>query len=252
MTVAVLADVPAMDRRTRRRWLWSFIITVVLHLSVGGAVLFWRPSAPPLAEPAAAILVDLAPLPTAPPEPITDIPPGPEQVETPPEPQPEPEPLPDTPEVEQADAVLKPAPRPEEEEEEKEEEQAADQTTAPPSVEAPVEDKAAAPVEGAPSFAQSTRPVTWQSALLGRLERFKRYPPAAQRNRQEGIVYVRMVLDRKGQVLERRIAQSSGIASLDSEALALIDRAEPLPPPPPEVEGDSIDIIVPIEFFLKR
>jgi periplasmic protein TonB len=41
------------------------------------------------------------------------------------------------------------------------------------------------------------------------------------------------------------------VAVLDEEALALVRRAQPFPPPPPEMPGNSLDLTVPIRFNLK-
>jgi protein TonB len=87
--------------------------------------------------------------------------------------------------------------------------------------------------------------------LLGRLEQFKRYPYEAQYRRQQGVVYLRFDMDRHGKVLSAAIVKSSGFDALDQEALALIHRAEPLPPPPPEMAGDPIELTAPVQFFLK-
>ena len=45
-----------------------------------------------------------------------------------------------------------------------------------------------------------------------------------------------------------RFVKSSGSSVLDKKALALVQRAEPLPPPPPEVPGAQIPIVVPIRY----
>lgn len=234
----------------RTRWGLAFAAAFALHAGAGAAVMFVRAPSWDAAAPAAAILVDLAPAPTAPPEPAAELSPGPEQQESEPEPAPEPDPLPETRPVENPEAQIA-APEPEEPVEETPED-AAEETTAPPTVEAPPDDAAAAPAEGAPSLSMSARAVTWQSAVLGRFERFKRYPRDAQRNRQEGVAYVRLTIDREGSVLDRQIETSSGVASLDAEALALVDRAQPLPPPPDDITGDAISLVVPIEFYMKR
>jgi protein TonB len=54
-----------------------------------------------------------------------------------------------------------------------------------------------------------------------------------------------------GQVLLAEISKSSGIPELDAEALALVRRAEPLPPIPDGFGKDTIDAVIPIEFFLR-
>jgi protein TonB len=103
------------------------------------------------------------------------------------------------------------------------------------------------PAIGAPS-GQSN----WAGLVLGRLEQFRRYPAAARRSRQEGICYVRFTIDREGHVLDSSLERTSGHESLDREAVALVRRADPLPTPPPELEGETVTLTVPVEFFLKR
>lgn len=58
-------------------------------------------------------------------------------------------------------------------------------------------------------------------------------------------------MDRAGHVLAVRLARSSGSASLDEEAQALVRRAEPLPPPPAELPGTTLTLDVPIRFTLQ-
>jgi protein TonB len=92
----------------------------------------------------------------------------------------------------------------------------------------------------------------WAGLVLGRLEQFKRYPAFARSRRQEGICYVRFTLDREGHVLGASLARTSGHASLDREAVALVRRADPLPAPSPELKGETVTLTVPVEFFLTR
>ena len=92
---------------------------------------------------------------------------------------------------------------------------------------------------------------TWQGELLGRLEQFKRFPPEAQEQGEQGVAYLHFTMDRDGKVLSASIAKSAGYADLDQETLALIQRAQPLPKPPPEVPGDPIALTVPVQFFLR-
>ena len=245
----------------RVRWGFCFLLAAGLHLAVAAAVLHRRPASAPPADAAAAILVDIGPVLAAPPNPRSDIPPGPEQVATPPadaadKPVTEPAPLEETPVapvVKNAEAVLPPPPEPEPVETEQPQRQTApvERTTARPALTAPPGAAPMAPMEGASSPMASDAAIRWQTVLLGHLERHKRYPSRARRRRQEGVVSVRLTLNRNGYVLERRIAVSSGVSALDAEALALIDRAQPLPPPPPEIKGDIIELVAPIEFFIR-
>jgi periplasmic protein TonB len=91
---------------------------------------------------------------------------------------------------------------------------------------------------------------TWLGLLLAHLERFKRYPTEAQQEHHEGIVYLQFSMDRSGHVLSASLQQSSGYQALDQETLDLIQRAQPLPPPPPEVPQAQIDLVVPVQYQL--
>jgi TonB family protein len=88
--------------------------------------------------------------------------------------------------------------------------------------------------------------------LLGQLNRFKQYPRAARQAHIEGVVQLHFVMDAQGKVLSFEIAKSSGRPILDSEALALIRRAQPLPALPADYPTRTLDAIVPIEFYLNR
>jgi len=111
---------------------------------------------------------------------------------------------------------------------------------------------AAAPAPGVSSAPPSNTLPTWKGLLLGRLEQFKRYPPDAERHRQEGVVYMRFTMSRDGRVLVARIERGSGIASLDQEGLDLLQRAQPLPALPADQPGETLELVVPIQFFLRR
>jgi len=88
-------------------------------------------------------------------------------------------------------------------------------------------------------------PANWQSMLMAHLERHKRYPPGARARGAHGIAYVRFTIDGAGNVLSARLVRSSGYAELDREAVALVRRASPVPPPPP---GANRIITVPVRF----
>jgi protein TonB len=83
------------------------------------------------------------------------------------------------------------------------------------------------------------------------IQRYKRYPPQAQARGEQGTVLLSFILDRNGHVLAHRIAQSSGYADLDNEVMAMIMRAEPLPPFPDSMPQARLDLTVPIRFSLQ-
>ena len=88
--------------------------------------------------------------------------------------------------------------------------------------------------------------------MLRHLERHKRYPQEAQRARREGVTIVRFTMSRDGRVLAARIERTSGVASLDQEGLDLLQRAQPLPPLPSDQPTESLELVVPIQFYLTR
>jgi protein TonB len=116
----------------------------------------------------------------------------------------------------------------------------------------PIKETTAPESKPAPPAPQiSTGKPTWEGLVLGALNKVKHYPRDAHFARQQGVPYIRFVMDRDGKLLSARIERSSGVRSLDQEALALPRRAQPLPKPPEDVKGDSIELVVPVEFFLR-
>ncbi|MCP3370679.1 energy transducer TonB family protein [Bradyrhizobium cajani] len=91
----------------------------------------------------------------------------------------------------------------------------------------------------------SLSPASWQSLLMGHLERRKRYPPGAQSRGESGVAYVRFTIDERGNVLSASLARSAGFAELDQEVIALVHRASPVPAPP---AGAKRIITAPVRF----
>jgi protein TonB len=91
----------------------------------------------------------------------------------------------------------------------------------------------------------------FERMLSAHLERQKRYPRTAQIRGEEGEVQLRFVMERSGKVLEAHLERGSGHRDLDAEALALLRRAEPLPPFPPELAEGVHEWLVPIRFRLR-
>lgn len=103
-----------------------------------------------------------------------------------------------------------------------------------------------------PRAAASRRGIErFEAKLLAHLEKNKRYPRDARLRRQEGVVYLRFVMNRRGDVVSLDIERSSGISSLDHESMALLRRSEPLPALPMEVASEQLELVVPIFFSLR-
>ena len=256
----------AGDWANLRRWVISAAIVVLAHGALAAVV--WRQENEP-AEPAGAIVIEFALVPIAPANEQTEIPPGPEQIMSDLSPdrpseivKEKVEDLPEQKVAEQQQPEVQPAPNPElsvqpptpkevQPEPPREEPHPPAPTTSAPQA-APVQTGAipAAPAQGR-TVQNSTAIPTWTSEIVALLERNKRYPPTAHARGEHGIAQVLFTLDRSGRVVDSRITRSSGAALLDAEALALLQRAQPFPPPPAEMPGPRVNLTVPIRFNLK-
>jgi protein TonB len=254
--VAVL-EIPHANRRDQgrvRRWTVSAGVVTLLYLALAGAACWRFVHAAETVAPAPmeAMVVELVPSPTAPTAPLMERPAGPLQdardaaLARSPSDRPVPlsAPKPDgfeTPPVERTTAARG---------ETSSQAPPVAQSTAPPSVLAPPGPSLAARETSAAR--EQNAAVTWQGLLLGRLKQYRRYPRRAESAGQEGVVQVRFTVDRHGAVLSSRIDRGSGYPLLDDETLATVRRASPMPPPPSEIKGDPVDVVVPVEFSLRK
>ena len=90
---------------------------------------------------------------------------------------------------------------------------------------------------------------TWECRVLARLNTHRRHPRGAMLRHEQGVACVRFVMDREGKVLSTRLERPGGVPDLDRDALALPRHAPPLPKPPEDRPGDTLELVVPIEFF---
>jgi protein TonB len=246
-------------------WIPAAIGAVALHLACVGLVYANLPQedADDLGAPAFEVGLDLL----SPRMEATDLPPGPEsdasaaapaqieqkeKVEETALPQEKPT------EAEEPDRIVaETAPKKPTEEEQKvaaletnaSTDSAASEATAP----APIENAREAPVTAAPApgtgaSAQRIR-VTWQKKLMAHLERFKRYPSTGMPRSTR--IEVGFTLDRLGHVVSAEIRQGSGDPAFDQAALAMLRRADPVPPPPPLVADDGLSFTLPVVYRVK-
>jgi protein TonB len=82
------------------------------------------------------------------------------------------------------------------------------------------------------------------------LARFKRYPPEADRRKQEGRVLVRFTIARDGRILDPAIVRSSGYPLLDAAALRMLRDGSPVPPLPRWYAGDRATLTMPVDFSI--
>ncbi len=262
--------------------LWAGASLLVLSLHVGAAMWLLREPDMMAADdtPPAAIMIELAETPEAteteenelsPDEVMSDASAAAEKVEEPvDEPvleqevvQDEPEPVEEEPreEIAQLDKVEVPLPvakpKPPEPKKEivkkdepkkkpvKQREQASAKQAVKAQAQVTQSSRNAARQSASGLFASSMTPARWQSRLMAHLERRKKYPSGSKSRREEGTVYVRFRIDDSGKVLSATLARSSGWPELDNEVLSLVQRASPVPAPPPDVNNT---ITAPVKF----
>ena len=246
------------DRGGIVRWTVSLLIILALHTGLLLIITLRQLTTEPIGMPPAAVMIDLAPLP-APPLIEPSLVPPPPQVRTPPlEPPAEPLPLsePKLPKLAPSPAphpaVTLPAPQPPKP---KPKVKRTEPPPLPQPQSAPLAPPAPSSPAATPQIPTNSSPAaraSWQAQLVAWLEKYKRYPRVAQEQRQQGMVHLRFTIDREGKVLASEINKSSGFELLDEEVLALIQRAQPLPAPPPEVTGNRIEMLVPVAFSLRK
>jgi len=256
------------------RWGACFALAFTFHAAGAMALLARWSDDSDLVANAPVVMIDLAPAPVAPSITATAMPP--DQVESKAQPEPQPEPVEEKPvektevapepvvekpieKIEvppdpapQADLAVLPPPRPVEkppEKRKKVQSKQASLASAPSTAEQRAE-RAAAPAPGAAAHNPNAVP-SWKSRLVAQLERNKRYPSEAQSRGDHGVVQLAFSIDRSGGVHHARIVRSSGSNVLDEATLALVARAAPLPPPPAEMPGTQIAIVVPIRYNIR-
>jgi protein TonB len=231
------------------RWGLCLLLALALHAAGAAVLLRWNESFDEAAN-AAVIIIELADVPVAPNVTLTQLPSGPPQPEV--QPQSEPQKV-----IEKADIKLDlvkeaelPATPPsipnEKPKEKKLKQRLASLATAPSTADQRAE-RAAAHASGTALHNPNAVP-SWISALVARLERYKRYPADEQSQGELRLVRLAFSVDRSGGVHRPHILRGSGSSSLDRETLALVERAAPMPPPPPEITGAQIPIEVPIRY----
>ncbi|SDN52237.1 outer membrane transport energization protein TonB [Methylobacterium phyllostachyos] len=269
-------EMPAAPVRALAWGLAAAIVTGA-HLGIY-AILVRAPAAdmpPPLASPA-AVMIDLAPIPTVarsevdnqakgpastaqdeatPPE---EQAPPPEATITAPPPPPDlkPEavlaPAPPKPEVKKTEARKPETPAPQAKphktvepvkkpKKPREERVVASRNGGGPRSDQRTADRTAAPTAGDTSSADAR--AAWQSEVRSRIVRSKRFPFEAHGT--TGVALVSVTFTAGGGASNVRLVASSGNAALDAEAVAVMSRAAPYPPPP---GGRSIALTIPLNF----
>jgi periplasmic protein TonB len=243
MTAAALID-SNVTRADILRWGAAGTIILAAHATViAGYVLLHHPNPPAGGEP--VVLVEMAAIASAPEAAPLDIPEEKPAQQSEPEPEvvKPPEQLPPPPPPVVTEAVPLPEPPPPKPQVKPKKPPAPRTVTA---ARAPTQaaTASAAPLGVSGAEARAAQ-ATWRDLVAAHLRRYKGNPS------KEGDVLVGFAVDRNGHVLSRRIVRGSGHSELDAEALAMIQRAQPLPAFPPGMTQARTDVTVPLHFVVR-
>lgn len=270
----------SLDRRSKAAGRWTAAGVLMMGLHVGGGAagyVYWgqRPNEIILPPPT-VIAFELAPVPVAPPPPqrIEEIPEI-EPVVEPPPPISELDLIPPAPPEVKVAVAAPEKPKPVKKKKKKVPEKKKKPIEKKPETDLPPNDfkntqEAPSPtkVETPPQPAQTAAPVAagptpadlarvanaknmWLLAFEKHIKKYRKYPKAAKRKNQVGTPNVTFVIDRQGNLVGARVSRGSGVETLDEEAVAMFQRATPLPPVPAEMEGATLQFTMPIVFNLK-
>jgi periplasmic protein TonB len=252
MTTAAVWTTFEPDRRNEAvRWTAAAAMVLLAHAAIiTPYMMLERPDSAMQAEEP-AITIDFAP-----PEVVQPDPAPPVEEQKPEEPPPPPVEATTPPPEEVAPPDPEPPPPPKEELTRPEEKPVPSPRVEKPKVVQPKKpppkprQASLAPAVGAPSVASSASQADWRGSLRAALLRNKRYPSEAASNHETGSVVIAFAVDRGGRVVSRHVVRSSGHPSLDQEALATVDRSQPLPAPPADISSGDLKMTVPLNFTL--
>lgn len=276
MNAFALHDVS--DQAVIRRWGASAFAIVAAHAALIALAMNWATQRPLPGVSLPAIMVDMAPVSSAPQPTQMDLAPGPVMQEadaSPPEPvqqqavqeQIAPTPPQEKPEVvappeqnteptpprpEPAQIVPEPKPSPVKPKVVRAEaKKPSDAPPAPRTTASPRAERQAPAASAVSAGASAAAMASYRQMVAAHLQRFKQYPPAAKAAGQQGIARVSFTLSRSGGVLAVSLGGSSGHSALDAETLAMVRRAQPFPAFPADVKQSSMPFSAPVAFNIR-
>lgn len=258
------------------RWSVAAAVIVALHVTAALLATSWLRSQPEQGVSLPAIMIDLAPVTSAPQSVQDDVAPGPLMQEadaSPPEPlqqQAVEETIAPTPPQEKPDVVAPPEqkleptpakpepakivpvekPAPAKPKLVRREARKPSQVMPAPRTSAPPRAEREAPMASAMSAgAVASVIASYNQRVRAHLMRFHQYPSGG--GGQRGIARLSFTISRSGQVTSSRLSGSSGVAAFDAQAMSMARQASPFPPIPDEIGSGSMSFSIPVEFTVR-
>ena len=266
---------PLRERETAR-WSLSAALIVALHLAAALLAMSFLKSQPEQGVSQPAIMVDMAPITSAPRSMQDDVAPGPVMQEadaSPPEPvqrQAVDETIAPTPPQEKPDVVAPPEqkleptpakpepakivpvekPAPSKPKVVRREAKKPSDATPAPRTSAPPRAEREAPMASAMSAGAAASAIaSYNQRVRAHLMRFHSYPSGG--GGQRGVARLSFTVSRSGQVTSSRLGGSSGVAAFDAQAMAMVRQASPFPPIPDEIKNGAMSFTIPVEFTVR-
>jgi protein TonB len=265
-----------LGEREGARWGGSAAVIVALHLAAALLAMSWLRSQPEQGVSLPAIMIDMAPVTSAPQSVQDDVAPGPVMQEadaSPPEPvqqqaveetiaptlpQEKPdvvappeqklEPTPAKPEPAKIVPVEKPAQ--EKPKVVRREAKKPSEAVPAPRISAPPRAEREAPMASAMSAgAVASAIASYNQRVRAHLMRFHQYPSGG--GGQRGVARLSFTVGRSGQVTSSRLGGSSGVAAFDAQAMSMVRQASPFPPIPDEIKNGAMSFSIPVEFTVR-
>lgn len=107
-----------------------------------------------------------------------------------------------------------------------------------------------ADLSGPEILGQKSLATSYLGRIKSKIENQKLYPKASKVFKEQGLVKIRMILQRNGQILKIEIAESSQIQRLDEAALKSVAAASPFEPFPGDIQYRTWNLVVPIRYSL--
>ena len=114
----------------------------------------------------------------------------------------------------------------------------------------PIQNSAVVPEKSIDVRAQQKVIESYGALLTRHISAFKKYPRIAQRRIWEGDILLELTLNKNSKILNINVINESKYEVLNKEAVAMIERAQPLPKAS-NIKSETFKVFVPVAFKLR-
>ena len=114
----------------------------------------------------------------------------------------------------------------------------------------PIQNSTVVPEKSIDVRAQQKAIESYGALLTRHISAFKKYPRLAQRRIWEGDILLELTLNKNSKILNIKVINESKYEVLNKEAVAMIERAQPLPKAN-NIKSETFKVFVPVAFKLR-